>query len=335
MANQEDDGRGGNEVYDGKLPFYMERIGMIYFMLNAYNSKNTIFDCNSTPDTERDIIPWTKKDVKQYIVALRLGTGLFFTSDGKLIADNYEFDRHEFEGDDVAAAIQPVRWSKEPNLFICCQSQPKVFAKFCPYRFDGDFEITISGMTDSESERWTQKGGPVFHNPPFTREDGRVHESALDNEQGDIFIRTVEGGLLDNEPQFLNRLRLNGTFRTAITSHNNNITGDGLPLDMLHLEWGQRDMGVYRTAKKQGRSIVVSSDGKLHVEHDDENEDEDKLLEEGGNTPGEGVLDDSWHSDFEPNVYINDEQSKRCVALVPINGSLIRADAMRVSGLGE
>ena len=178
----------------------------------------------------------------------------------------------------MASAIQPVRWSREPSLFICCQSQPKVFAKWCPERFDGLFAIITSELTDSESERWTQDGGPVFHSPPFTQDKGRVVESALDNEQEDIFIRTGAGGLLDDEPQFLNALRFDETFRIAIVSRNNNITREGMPLNMLHLEWGQQDMRVYRAAKKHGRSIDVSSDGRLHVEHVNKGEDEDELL---------------------------------------------------------
>ena len=116
MADEEYEAQAENEVYQGELPFYLERIGRVYFMLNAYNSNNTIFDYESTPDARREIIPWTKNNVKQYIVALRLGSGLFLTQDGRLIADNYEYDHHEFEGDDVASAIQPVRWSREPNF---------------------------------------------------------------------------------------------------------------------------------------------------------------------------------------------------------------------------
>ena len=52
-----------------------------------------------------------------------------------------------------------------------------------------------------------------------------------------------------------------------------------MPLDMLHLEWGQQDMRVYRAAKKHGRSTDVSSDGHLHVDLDKEGEDQDKHLE--------------------------------------------------------
>ena len=129
MADEEYEAQAENEVYQGEWPFYLERIGRVYFMLNAYNSNNTIFDYESTPDARREIILWTKNNVKQYIVALRLGIGLFLTRDGRLIADNYEYDHHEFEGDDVASAIQPVRWSREPSLFICSQSQSKVFAQ--------------------------------------------------------------------------------------------------------------------------------------------------------------------------------------------------------------
>ena len=88
---------------------------------------------------------------------------------------------------------------------------------------------------------------------------------------------------------------------------------------------GTTGYGVYRAAKKHGRSIDVSSDGRLHVEHVKEGEDQDKLLEEG-DTPGEGVLGDSWHSDFEPSVRINDAQNMRSVVLVPFNGSLIREE---------
>ena len=47
--------------------------------------------------------------------------------------------------------------------------------------------------------------------------------------------------------------------------------------------------------------------------------------------PGEGVLDDSWHSDFEPCVRINDAQNMRSVVLVPFNGSLIREECNVVS----
>ena len=40
MADEEYEAQAENKVYQGELPFYLERIGRVYFMLNAYISNN-------------------------------------------------------------------------------------------------------------------------------------------------------------------------------------------------------------------------------------------------------------------------------------------------------
>lgn len=320
MANQQGAVQDDDEVYHGPLPLYMSWIGRHRILHNAYNSANEIFDGDTPPIPHIDAIEWKTKDVKQYLVALQLGTGLFFTNTGNLIADNYEDPYHEFDGDDVAAAIRPVRWSNEPKLYIRLQTNAPIVVEWWPDRVDGEFALIIHDVRNPNE--WTLVGGPVFHNPPYhgVRSQGDDTDSD-DEEEEPIATRIGDGGHLDwlDEPEFLVALRLNKTFRISVISRCENITGEGVDPDRLHLEWGRHDLRVYRAAKQLERAIELGRDGRLYVQHFDEEEDQDDLLVQG-DTPGDGVFDDGWYSDFEPNVRINDARNESGVSLVPMDG---------------
>lgn len=350
-------------VYEGDCGDLLRDLAKHPILINGRNSHNRTFglrfnsgeiECH---DANNERIEWIKMDVLEYLKARVMGVGLFFTTEGRLVSDNFtglnrDLGDHVFVGGPLPREVRRVEWHEEPIIHIRNQTNPQQVISLVR-QGNGYFIVQVGMASDLE---WTADGGPVFHDPPASR--GRSIEDMLRVRRREKrFVRAPVGEPLEVIPQFLHVLRREATAMNAVRSQNRNTTGKLAPNSRtVEIIWGSEDLRVYRQARASTGGIVLWRDGHLYVMNSesagsdggdgsvDEVEERETLRNESFDSRASDEepqssssrrnlcflperIDDSWASDDEPIVYIpNARDASVGVALTPINGGFYRQD---------